>query len=448
MVWLGHSSKLLKMKRLRLNRLGSQTRIQVLGCCLALLLPGCSGPGESPTEVAQSATRTLLATGVSTLANSSPTRVSTQTTVATATDEAPACFGRPGSVNGYQPTGMLAFVNPVGDHAYLRDVVTAEVITLAAASSTRLSVSPDGKLLAFFDRHGGAGSKLQIVDATGNAVRSVALESEWEGIEKGWLNEHQIIISLAPQPDSMLERILLLDPQSGEKTVISSDLPNYPNIDSVGPVVPSGLDFRPDPTGTFVVYPDLDSRRYRGVELITQRTLFTIPTYNSFAHPVIWSHGSHTFAVVQAISREGAIPGEFGPPEELVVFSESAHESLRTHLADRYRDYYILGYAWSPNDRFIALWVAIASSSTVDPARTAHLLILDIGANSMQEYCVVDDQADGRSSLIWSPDSEYLVVRGLAANHLQRSMVVGLTTGEVRELPEPDMPTGWMLPGP
>lgn len=304
-----------------------------------------------------------------------------------------------------------------------------------------MAVSPDGKWLAYLQD-----GTVQVADATGDVLVGITVDPTWESIDKGWLNNQQILICSTRQPDALLESTIVLNAFTGEFVTLTSDLPNYPNIDAVGSFVPLGIDFRPDPSIRFVAYPDLELTSYRVVDLQTKTTQFSVPTYNSFAHPIIWSHRGQDLAVVQAISRSAEPSGKFGPPEELVTFDISGQQRLITDFARRLDDYWLQGYAWSPNDRFLAIWVAIASPLSQDAAQSVRLFVLDTAAKSMIEYCMTDDQRDGRNAIVWSPDSQYVVVRSLTADNQQRPVILNLATGELKILAETDMPDGWMAP--
>jgi Tol biopolymer transport system component len=102
--------------------------------------------------------------------------------------------------------------------------------------------------------------------------------------------------------------------------------------------------------------------------------------------------------------------------------------------------------SWSPDGRYIAFWLSIASAKQTPE----HLAILDTTTDQVTDYCVPGTSETSRASdshdvsIVWSPNSQQLAVRYQPDYQTSRTTLVDISRSYAFQISDNLEPVGWL----
>lgn len=421
-------------------------------------LTGCVSTSVTPVVPQPEIVTPSLAPALAEVTASATTWAGHPNTATPATPRPPTpangCFGAASFASASPVVGKLVFGQHSAIPAHLKDIATGEVTPLPSGNLGSLVVSPTGEYLAFVsyedDNQSPTPPILRVLNTQGALVASVTFEPRWDSLSRGWLNERQLLITTSrPRDDyeTTAQTLIVLDPFERTATQLVLAYQDFPDVVASGSFIPWGVTYAPSPRLDRVVYPSLDGKSYIVRALPDEEALTSIPTYDAWSYAPIWSHAGDRFVVVQAIETDAALKREFGPPGELIIVDSANVARVATDFASIFDAYDFLFYQWSPNDRYVAMWMVLDPPQPQDPLRQVHLVILDVVTNKWRRYCVSDDKRDGRNAIIWAPSSDHLILRATSPDGGSQSpVIVDRLTGEMMPMSDAAVPEGWLRP--
>jgi len=439
-------------------------RVGFLFIVLNLFLVGCSGtftptsivPTETEGTIPATATSMPIVTSTSVLPTVLPTLASPTSTPNSKVKVRCLEIAQEHSLD-IEGRLVLAAEGDASRSSYLLDMKTGDQILLpqsANESLLSLVVSPDKKWLAY-RKYDALTNTSQIVISTseGKPQRIIPWGDSWREIA-GWLDSEHLLIS---KESDRLDSLLVFNPFTEQQQEL---LHKYDNIynDQPSPdwerfafsrtiydstlsrvIYPSTI----GENGAFVLWNIKDNEEivnFSGAGLIT------------YGGTPKWSPDGQRFAINNAITTT-LLEGEV--PEELFSVSKDGEVIRLTYLTEYYSETSIGQFNWSPNGQYIAFWLRAKPSSYPNPYSdpgpnpTQRLAILDIAKHEVTNLCIPGGDVD--TSLVWSPDSQQIVVENYYDPHFPgRSHVylVDLTQGFAVTIAEDALPTGWMEAAP
>lgn len=327
-------------------------------------------------------------------------------------------------------------------------------------------VSPNGSFVAYehviYDAAGKVvKTELVVANAKGQPLSVMPWEDEWS-VMPAWLDNEHVVINAAglnpkentgDEPDTMLA----LDPFSGKRQILKPDFPKILNISWSSHFVPlpfwdgwSGVIY--DPTLTRAIYPRFvgdskemytyaiwDPSKRRLVATLEDVFSSTISGY--FPMPV-WSPDGSRFVF------EGFDPTADPVKMELYEVNRNGQAKQLTQLAPA-AYVWDTGLSWSPDGRYIAMFLAPYTGGPSDKARAA---VLDTETLDVTDYCVsVTFSGEGYGAggpvwpPVWSPDGKQFVIMDWYEKEHRRVILVDIEKNIAAQIAEDMEPVGWMV---
>jgi hypothetical protein len=325
---------------------------------------------------------------------------------------------------------------------------------------TAYAVSPNRKQMAYnsiiLDAEGKlAKRELVIVDANGQHLKVIPWEKDWTDLS-GWLDNRRLALQLrSTDPEVRAVRkpslFLALDPFNGEWQILGQDYPRYLYSSAITiPYWEGWYGIVYDPTFTLAIYPRLlenDNERYTYAiwDLQKQRLVASLePIFNVYALAMFspmprWSPDGSKFVF------EGGIMGtdpssSAGPEFELYRVNRDGQAEQLTHLSGTA---YIweTSYSWSPDGRYIAMFLGPPLGAAFEKARIA---VLDTLTLEVTDFCLPVTFHEPRAP-IWSPEGHQFLVQDWYDTDHSGVILVDVDRGIAAKLAADMDPQGWMF---
>lgn len=316
-------------------------------------------------------------------------------------------------------SGIIVLDSNNSFETQLMDLSAHKTIQIAQKNENLefFATSPDRKFLAFESAIIDPSSSkivqdnLVIASADGQRVKTIPMEKEWRGI-LGWLNDknvavNRVVLNAGNKNYPISSIMFALNPFTNERKTLPY---NLPNIYDQQPLInwEGWGETMPDPTITAIIYMRWLSVKvglygYTLWDLQKQQALVTIPILD---YPVSrWSPDGMQFIVF-------TLSPDFSGTELFSVGRNGQIEAL-TNLSNYLHGLYIPNYSWSPDGRYIAMWINIDAASGQE-SQNFQLTILDIVTHQVTDYCVPGYYGTSIGSHapppLWSQDSKQLIV--------------------------------------
>lgn len=452
------------------------TKLRILGIPLAIALAGCqqTGPTSPTATLGEKITPTSRVT-------QAITPIPTPEELITATVRPPQpitptppqtpdlyltakCLEvAPQSSKELTSSGIVVVKNSAADSydTYLLEMSTGQFTLFSSSGENQIdhSVSPNRKLVSYervsLDTERRViGKELVVASVDGKVLKTVPWEKRWMTL-LGWLDNDRLMISYdEPVAGKMPVSFLALNPFTGESQVLRPDFPDSLDISStLFPYWGGWYGVMYDPGLTRATYPRfIDESRelytYGVWDLTSDRLVSSLESifanftlaHDKFPIP-IWSPDGSGFVF------QGLVPFSDHVEQELYRVSLDGQIEQLTHL---YSKAYIWesSYSWSPDGRYIAMFIGPPLGAAYEKARLA---VLDIQTREVTDYCLPITfggeryrNMDVPPAPIWSPDSNQLLVQDWYAKDRSRVILVDITKGIAAQVAEDAEPVGWM----
>lgn len=422
----------------------------LLVSCQGIATPGASQATDSP----------VLPQGSST---SSPTISNNATPNSICPEIEPDLSSR------QRPKGSLVMVpaSTISSDAYLwnfeignqKPLVESRIVPGFGSGFT---VSPNGKWLAYSTQDGNKGDIfLKVANSEGQPVATFPWKDDWDGVSHWLDNENLAIIEQVKTPDIWLPYVQqVFNPFTGKIKTLPA---NFPEPYDVNP----NLEWQNQ--GLAVYNPTLTSVAYAGwpADIVLMDVQAKKITYRISGVAIAesiprWAPDGKHFVIStrdltdsENQNSELYLIGPDKQPElktgtpffEITESSGDYDWGQLTHFGKSYKRASILYYDWSPNGRYIAMWL-MEDFKQYDYDR-AILKILDTTTLDVQDYCLTSTIYTGLGyiPLVWASDSKQLVVETADDKDPKYSIVVLIDIQDhwVTKIAENVSPVGWMV---
>ena len=321
-------------------------------------------------------------------------------------------------------------------------------------------VSPNRSLLAYenviFNSEGKVTKEeLVVADAIGNRLKIIPWEEDWRQTPIWSDNEHVVINLSLPNEENSDQKplpMLVLNPFTNERRVIKPDFSGFPVTSSADlPYWEGRWGAIYDPTLTYVVYPRIiesnDEMYTYAVWDISQRRLVTTldEIFSSFLltgnFPIPkWSPDGSRFVF------QGFNPTADPVNIELYEVNRDGQTKQLTQLAPA-AYVWESSFSWSPDGRYIAMFLGSQLSAPHEKARVA---VLDTLTLNVIDYCVSvtflgDGYGGGPLVPIWSPDGHQFVITDWYEKDHRRVILVDIEKNSAAKITDDMEPVGWMV---
>jgi hypothetical protein len=347
-------------------------------------------------------------------------------------------------------SGLVLYENR-GDvrSVHLLDMKTGNITIIPERSDEGMdwfSFSPDRNWGAYVHCFTGSSvktfpSEIVIFDRQGKETHKIPQEPGWIGIGR-WLDNQHFLIGNTDHQAKTIDPILILNPFTGEKTLLRPDLPDF----YFAPTdYEQGFIFGPmvDPKITRIVYPRETNGWFNEIalkDLLTGQVLAS--PRGDITVPPVWSPaGDRLLFVSGTYYNEDS--GYWGS-EELFTMDMDGNTTQLTHYSEMFSKYQFGNYySWSPDGQKIAFW---AATDPLDVESTRfRLSLLDLSTGETIENCIPGMWGGLTFPPIWSPDGQYLLVdsEGNGEND-NRAILVSMNKTYAVEIAKKVDPLGWM----
>jgi len=312
-------------------------------------------------------------------------------------------------------------------HKFVLDMESGRKYSLSDKwEDTSWQLSPDGKMLVHDEWKKDAAGKefllYQLLTAEGQVlINQLSLKKD-EYIAGWWDNRHLKVSRWINREIIGLTSLAVMDIFTGQRREIPA---NFPGFYRFYPF----LLFNPiiyDPTLTLVVYP----RETAAGPVFVLRDIFRKKDLTQISSFPIdapkWSPEGKQFVVVGYVD----IPKDAG---EFFRVTRTGSVTQLTHLGTYYN---INRYSWSPDGRYIALWLG-------DP-QDEQLAIMDMQTLEITSYCIHSQDPDNAPEPIWSPDSRQLVVQSRDNKNEEHAILVDIEEEIAAEIGKGLGPIFWL----
>jgi len=347
--------------------------------------------------------------------------------------------------NGFDLDGVIVMENFKTNELVSLDLKNSLLISLTHNDTKQLfyDVSPDHTKLVYeqltFDESQSPPDIMKdeiiVADYENRIIRSISVENNWRSVR--WFDNEQLMIGLG---ESELYPLLLFNYSTGAKNILQ---PDYPGIYDLHPVPDWNLESAVayDPTLSFVVFPrihDEDGSIQLALwSLLLKKEISTINTRHFQFAPVWSSKGDFFITVSDQDTKSDTIDDTL-----LLVNTDGTVNQLINSTSSNHSQ--ITGIKLSPDNNKIAFW----RSGTFGFTNDYRLSVLEISTQKLVNYCIQGNPQNSfiQPPIIWSPDSQQLVVENLYSPKKSRIFLVDLTTQQYYALIEDMELLGWLLP--
>lgn len=313
------------------------------------------------------------------------------------------------------------------------------------------SASPNRHLMAYnrvtFDEADNIiQDELVIATADGVEQKTIPWENGWVGIP-GWLDNQHVVINIAgldadESAGQKPSTLLSMNPFTGERQILKPNFPGiyqtYPMYDWEGWSVTTY-----DPTLTRVVYLSEESQYFLFTlwDLENEQQLGSLPGIFPFSGYIPiprWSPDGARFVVEAFVPEQQSL--------ELFLVNRMGQAEQLTNLYS-YEETRLASTSWSPDGRYLAAWLDLAS---LRKKSEVELVVLDTLSRQITDYCIQikyagEGYSDAPPEPIWSPDGTQLIVMDRYDQDHRRVILVDLVQGFAAQIAEDMEPMGWML---
>lgn len=350
--------------------------------------------------------------------------------------------------------GVIVLFDPQSLRSSLLNLVTGSLQSLYTPTEywRDLVVSTDGLRMAAkrvqFDKPGGRqiADQLVVMAADGKLLKAISFPNDYWILGPTWLDDQRLLVQLAAldpaeNADLKAASLLVINPFTGERRTLR---PNFPDIYDQ-PYVYNWHGWGEtayDPTLTRVVYPRNGTPQ--GIPYVlwdVQKHVALAAFYDGGGPVPRWSPDGTHFAVASPLL--GKQTGF-----ELYLFDRDGRQTAPlTNFSPYYRGLGDIGdLSWSPDGRYIAFWLSTASVKQTPE----HLAILDMTTDRVTDYCVPGTSETSRASdshdisIVWSPNSQQLVVRYQPDENSSHTTLVDIVRGYAVQISDRLEPVGWL----
>jgi hypothetical protein len=233
---------------------------------------------------------------------------------------------------------------------------------------------------------------LRIVSTDGQEMPVSGWEADWQLV--GWKDNERLNMGMWRGEDHF---VIVYNPRTGEAT--ETLLPPIHNP-LLGGLV---YGYKPlpayyDPTYTRVAYVD-EGGKFVLWDIETDTLLWKRTARNEEIFGVDWSPDGQQFAVASEVKKDKA---------ELFMVNRDGEERQLTNLSAAYPEMNITigDLNWSPDGRYIALWLNIRPGEFWDQWRFA---VLDVQTGVLVDTCISSGR---RHDPLWSPNGKQVAFEG------------------------------------
>lgn len=295
-----------------------------------------------------------------------------------------------------------------------------------------------------------------VVESFDRSQRLVYPQSQVKGFLVGWLNDQQLIFSLA-QFDSEENKglksptMMLFNPFTAQQRLLKPgypnlyDFPDFPNWDSQGITSYS-------PSVEQVVYYQgsiSDPRYYHLWDLVHHQSIHLLGPVYGTPHMPRWAPDGMSYAVA---------PETDDLVRELLQISREGEVQRLTYLTDYFSTVIIGDFSWSADGRSIAFW--LSSWMSVEEAEDdkyddfqEQLAVLNLDTGLVTAYCVPGDELRTWTTSrvpepLWSPDGTQVIVMNRSVKWpTSKVILVDLEEEIAFQIAEYAQPAGWLISG-
>jgi dipeptidyl aminopeptidase/acylaminoacyl peptidase len=317
---------------------------------------------------------------------------------------------------------------------------------------SRVSFSPDGKWLAYEEvtlKEDGVtvqGRQLRIVSANGQELPVVRWEPDWRLAR--WSDTETIIVELESEldPDYQVwmgdkdHRIILFKPLTGEtKELLLPGLQNPYEGDLLlkGPQENYDLTFE----RVAYLYGDTISGylQFALWDIQNDTLLWKRRSVDEMLFGTNWSPDGQWLAVASEVKDLKA---------EMFLVDRDGHEEQMTDLISTYSEMNInIGnFSWSPDGRYISLWLNVREGEYYGEWRFA---VLNVETRQLVDYCF-PSSPNQYPYAIWSPNSRQVAFQSYVNDDLSDPgiIILDVEKEEARKMPSRGFLWGWMVSEP
>jgi len=441
---------------------------------LALMIQGCV---SSPNMVKP--TQTQVVVTPSPLVSSSTIALPTQSTYGQSSTMTPTFATNETATSTLEPTqtvlkscltvlaglppektypGIIVLLgvnnNPGGSYdTYSYDLSSHQILSMAPFKAFGVAVSPDGTKYAVLDP---GDSQIRIYSLYGALLKTVD-KGQYDYAIDQWLDDAHIAL-VVNQPEPGVANYLkypadevVINVLNGEKTMLFAD---YPGIGGDVSMQWEGRSTtKYDPTFSLVVYPTslkVDSLKYVEAYALydrINRVTIAQKAVGQYTTIPIWSPDGSKF-VINDTNGDG----------EFYVITRDGKISKISHINDGISNKDLSKmkaserYSWSPDGRYLALWLETLKLEKGSVETT--FAILDTETGKMTDYCIsggltLQSFGGGLISTLykpyWSPDGKSVVT---VANRQENGnfdvVLIDLAGGFASKIADNLVPRGWL----
>jgi WD40 repeat protein len=319
---------------------------------------------------------------------------------------------------------------------------------------SRVAFSPDGRWFAYEDITLKEGSyeiqsrRLRIVSANGQEMQVVRWEPDWRLYR--WNDPETLILELDSDLDPVEKKwtgdephtLILFKPLMGETKELSLPALHNPYR---GDMLLKGPQENYDPTFQRVAYlygdPDSGYMHFSLWDVQADELLWKRRSGNEMLFGTHWSPDGQWLAVASEVENLKA---------ELFIVSRDGTEKQVTDLKSVFpgMNINIGDFDWSPDGRFISLWLNVREGEYYGEWRFA---ILNIETSQLVDYCFPSSPGQYPYS-IWSPNSQLVAFQSYEGDNLfndnpfnYKLIVLDVEKNEARKIPGVGWLWGWMV---
>lgn len=290
-------------------------------------------------------------------------------------------------------------------------------------------VSPDGRLLAYFEHQENPNGKPGnlVVTKDFDSMQIIPWKNSW--FLKGIGTDGNLFIQ-NERVDSV-PSFILMNPSTNESLEIN---PDFPDIETVYysaewwfPVY--------SPDGTKVIYPRVnESSRIVLWDIETQQVITTLASFNNpYGLEPVWSPDGDSFVMVL---ENMYLKNLNYPAQELFIISDSGQVERLTYLSDFLNKTVHIGYySWSPDNIHVAFQMEYEGTSQLV---VANIRNKDLTVYELPGYFVHHEP-------VWSPDGMYILIDGYFKDATDYwTLLVDLDKNLAMKIATNSFPIGWV----